>query len=173
MIRKDDVYRIGKIGKPHGINGEMVLFFTDDVFDRVEADYLVLELDGILVPFFIDEYRFRSEETALIKFSGIDTQEKARQITGTEVFFPRNLSDSDGDDLSMAEIIGFTITDKSSGMVIGAIDNVDNSTMNTLFSVIRDDGEEVLIPVSEEWIVDIDNKKRNITMALPEGLLSL
>ena len=50
MIREDDVYKIGRIGKPHGIGGEVTLRFSDDVFDRVDAEYLVLMVDGILVP---------------------------------------------------------------------------------------------------------------------------
>ena len=55
MIREEDVYKIGKIGKPHGVAGEVTFRFTDDVFDRVDADYLVLMVDGILVPFFMEE----------------------------------------------------------------------------------------------------------------------
>ena len=39
MIRQEEVYKIGKIGKPHGVKGELTLFFDDDVFDRVDADY--------------------------------------------------------------------------------------------------------------------------------------
>ena len=69
MIKNEDVYRIGKLGKPHGVQGEISFLFTDDVFDRVEADYLLLSIDGILVPFFIEEYRFKSAENALVKFS--------------------------------------------------------------------------------------------------------
>ena len=64
MIKRDDVYRIGTIGKSHGVKGEVSFRFDDDVFDRVDADYLVLDIDGILVPFFIEEYRFRGNETA-------------------------------------------------------------------------------------------------------------
>ena len=55
MITHEQVYRIGRIGKPHGVKGEVSLQFSDDVFDRVDADYLVLETDGILVPFFMEE----------------------------------------------------------------------------------------------------------------------
>ena len=53
MIKRDEVFRIGIINKPHGVKGEVSFTFTDDVFDRTdECDYLVLLLDGILVPFF-------------------------------------------------------------------------------------------------------------------------
>ena len=63
----DEVYKIGKIGKPHGVKGEVSFLFDDDVFDRTEADYLVLCIDGILVPFFIDEYRFHGNASALVR----------------------------------------------------------------------------------------------------------
>ena len=75
MIKQDDVYKIGRIGKPHGIKGELTMMGEDDVFDRVEGEYLILLIDGILVPFFIEDYRFRSEQSALVKFCDIDTQE--------------------------------------------------------------------------------------------------
>ena len=55
MIRKEEVYKIGIFNKPHGIHGELSFTFTDDIFDRVEAEYLICLLDGIFVPFFIEE----------------------------------------------------------------------------------------------------------------------
>ena len=106
MIRKEEVYRIGRLGKAHGIKGEVSFLFDDDVFDRVDADYLVLDIDGILVPFFIEEYRFKSDANALVKFDGIDTMERARELTGCDVYFPRELSDEDSEHVSWAEIIG-------------------------------------------------------------------
>ena len=83
MIKRDDVYRIGTIGKSHGVKGEVSFRFDDDVFDRVDADYLVLDIDGILVPFFIEEYRFRGNETAIVKFEDVDSQDGARALTGS------------------------------------------------------------------------------------------
>ena len=64
MIRKEDVVRIGTFNKPHGVKGELSFTFTDDIFDRVNCDYFICLLDGIFVPFFLEEYRFRSETTA-------------------------------------------------------------------------------------------------------------
>ena len=115
MIRQEDVFKIGKLGKTHGVKGEVSFMFDDDVFDRVDADYLVLDIDGILVPFFIEEYRFRSDSTALMKFDGIDTQERARELTGCDVFFPRELADDDDTPPTLAMLRGFTITDAATG----------------------------------------------------------
>lgn len=169
MIKEEEVYKIGKLGKTHGVKGEISFLFDDDVFDRVDADYLVLMIDGILVPFFMEEYRFRSDTTAIVKFEDINTQERARELTGCDIFFPRTLADSDNENLSWAAIVGFDIIDTESGNIIGRIASVDDTTINILFEL--EDGR--LIPASEDLITAIDQQARTITMRLPEGLLSL
>ena len=168
MIREEDVYKIGKIGKPHGVSGEVTLRFTDDVFDRVDADYLVLMVDGILVPFFMEEYRFRSDEVALVKFEDIDSVERASELTGCEVFFPRELADDDEGELTWSQIVGYDILDADSHKLIGRIASVDETTINVLLEL--DDG--TLIPAAEEFIIDIDHKERKMFMRLPEGLVN-
>ena len=173
MIRREEVYKIGKLGKPHGVKGEVSFMFDDDVFDRVDADYLVLDVDGILVPFFIEEYRFRSDESALMKFEDIDTQDKARDLTGDEVYFPRSLSDGGDENVSWAEIFGFEVVDKNTNKTIGIIKSVDDSTINTLFEIETNDGKEVLIPANEDLIHEADMDNRRIKMFIPEGLLDL
>ncbi len=173
MIRRDEVYKIGKLGKPHGVKGEISFAITDDVFDRVDADYLVLDIDGILVPFYMEEYRFKNDENVLVKFEDIDSQEQARNYTGCEVYFPRELSDSDGENMTWAEIIGFTLVDAATGKTVGTIDHVDDSTINLLFEVTSTDGKELLIPASNDLMEGVDADKKEIRMAVPAGLLDL
>ncbi len=173
MIRKEDVYRIGRLGKPHGVKGEISFQFDDDIFDRVDADYLILELDGIMVPFFMEEYRFKNDEVALMKFEDIDTEDRARELTGTDVYFPREHADADTDNVSWAEIIGYTVLDGEMGGIVGTLDDVDDSTINTLFAVLSPTGDEILIPANEDTIIGVDKERRTITMDIPEGLLDL
>lgn len=167
MIKTEDVYKIGVLGKPHGVRGEISFRFTDDIFDRTDCDYLVLDIDGILVPFFIEEYRFRSDELALMKFCDIDTQERAAELTGSDVFFPRDITADDSDAPSWAAIIGYSLVDAATGNVAGRIAAVDDSTINTLFEL--EDG--TLIPAADELIESVDTKGMRITMRLPEGIL--
>lgn len=169
MIRKEDVFKIGRLGKSHGVKGDISFPFDDNVFDRVEADYLILDIDGILVPFFIEEYRFRNDTTAIIKFEGVDSQERARELTGCDVYFPRELADSAEDGLSWSAIVGFYILEVKSGKVIGRIASIDDSTLNILFCL--EDGQ--LIPATDDLITAIDQQARTITMHIPEGLLEL
>ena len=170
MIKEQEVYKIGVIGKAHGVKGELSIQIDDDVFDRVDAEYLVLKLDGIFVPFFMEEYRFKSDSVALVKFEGVDTQERARELTGVGVFLPRELAEQDEEaELSYAALVGYTLIDNNSGKPVGTIAYVDEQTINIMFEL--EDGR--LIPASEELIVDVDQKNRTITLDIPEGILDL
>lgn len=169
MIKEENIYQIGRLGKTHGVRGEISFLFDDDVFDRVDADYLILKVDGIFVPFFIEEYRFKSDSNAIIKFEDIDTQERARELTGADVYFPRSLAENDDENLSWSVLVGFDIIEASNGRTVGRIASVDDSTLNILFCL--DDGR--LIPASENLITAIDQQTRTLTMHIPEGLLDL
>lgn len=173
MIKKEEVYKIGLFNKPHGIHGELQFTFTDDIFDRADCDYLVCLLDGIFVPFFIEEYRFRSDSTALVKLVGVDTAERGRIFTNVEVYFPMEHAE---EEVEMGEVswdffVGFRMEDVRHGL-LGEVVEVDTTTVNTLF-VIEQEGEELLVPAQEEFIIEINQEQKLITVKLPEGLLNL
>ena len=172
MIKKEEVYKIGIFNKPHGIHGELQFTFTDDIFDRADCDYLLCQLDGIFVPFFIEEYRFRSDSTALVKLEGVDTAERARMFTNVDVYFPvEHVDEAEAGELSWNFFIGFRMEDVHHGL-LGEVVDVDTTTVNTLF-VVKQEGEELLVPAQEEFILGIDQEKKLITVELPEGLLDL
>ena len=168
MIKYEEVYKIGRLGKTHGVKGEITFQFDDDIFDRTDSDYLVLEIDGILVPFFMEEYRFRSDSLALVKFCDIDTQQRAAELTGCNVFFPRELAEED-DRPSLSSLVGFSLVEAKTGETISTIASIDDSTANILFEL--KDGK--LIPATDDLITRIDMQKRTITMQIPEGLLDI
>ena len=169
MIKKEDVYKIGRLGKAHGVKGEVSFQFDDDIFDTADADYLILDIDGILVPFFMEEYRFRNDSLALVKFCDVDSQQRASELTGCDVYFPRSVADEDGEGPSLAMLVGFDIVDASDGKVVGKIATIDDTTQNILFEL--EDGR--LIPASDELITNIDTNRQQIIMQIPEGLLTL
>lgn len=171
MIRKEEVFKIGVINKPHGVKGEVSFTFADDIFDRTDCDYLVLMLDGILVPFFIDEYRFKSDNVALVKFEDIDSAEKARKLTNVEVYFPvKYLDEENNEEISSWNIFeGFKVIDKRHGD-LGEIVGVNDSTINVLF-IIEKEGKEILLPAHEEFILDMDRKQKILHVDIPDGLL--
>lgn len=169
MIAEKDIYKIGQLGKPHGVRGEITFSFTTDVWDRVEADYLILMVDGIPVPFFLEEYRFRGEHSALLKFTDLDSIDAIQDIIGAEVYFPYSLTpENDDADYTWNYFEGFRVIDAEAGD-LGCIARVDDSTQNVLFEL----ESGLLLPAVEAFICHIDHDHRAIRMQLPEGLLDM
>lgn len=164
-----ETYKIGTLTRTHGIRGELSMNFTDDVWDRADADYLFLEVDGIQVPFFLEEWRFRSDSVALLKFQDIDTAEEAEEYVGTDVYFPHELTPpiQEDEEYSWRHFTGWQVEDAVAGP-LGVIDHVETSTANVLFCV-----GDLLLPANEDFIESIDAEKRVVHMTLPEGLLTL
>lgn len=172
MILKDNLIPVGQLLKPHGIHGELVFEFSSDVFDREEVPFFILEIEGIYVPFRVASYRLRSSSTALLKLKGVDTEEQARTFSGLTTYISNEyLAEMEDTEVEPHYFEGFLLIDIHHGE-IGEISEVDETTDNALFVVPRGD-EELLIPVSEAYIVAIDHNKREITLNLPDGLLDL
>lgn len=173
MITDHDVYKIGSLTRTHGVRGEVAFQFTDDVWDRVEADYLFLRLDGLLVPFFLEEWRFRSDNVALLKFEDIDSADDARRIVGTEVFFPKDLTpeDLDEEELEWQHFTGFEVWQDDS--LLGTVTSVLDQTANVLLVVTTPDDRELLIPAHEDFVLEADHRQRRLLVSVPEELLNL
>ena len=165
MIKESDVYKIGRLGRPHGVKGEITMQVDDDVFDRTDADYVILRVDGILVPFYMEDYRFRSDTSALIKFEDVDTVEQARELTNCDVLFLRDQADQ-ADDYTWSYFVGFTLVDADSGQPVATIDAVDDSTINVLFTL----SNGYLVPAADDLIAAVDHDQHRISMHLPQGL---
>ena len=172
MIRQDEIFPIGKITKLHGISGVVELAFTDDVFDRAESPYLVLEMDGLFVPFFWEEYRFKGQSSAIFKFEDIETEQEAQKIKGINVYYPACFAPKNEQPSSWKYFTGFAVHDTADN-VLGTIEDVDDSSENILLTVRRPDGSEMLLPLHPDFVTGSDAQKRILTMDLPEGLTEL
>ncbi len=172
MINRDELIKIGIFNKPHGLKGELSFSFTNDIFDRCESPYVVCQMDGIYVPFYIEEYRFRSDSTALVKLEDIDSDSDARMFTNSDVFYPKNyIDDGELEEAPCDYFLEYTIIDQDLGE-LGPIKGLDDTTVNLLFEVDYK-GKEILIPANDDFVLRIDEEKKIIYMKLPEELLSL
>ncbi len=172
MIRRDDVFLIGHFYKTHGVSGELAFSFTSDVFEQGESPYWVIDMDGILVPFFPTSCRMRSSSSALVCLDGIQTEEQARKMVGREVYYPlafKSEFDEDDDDYHM--LVGFDVVDKNAGL-LGQVVDVDDSTINVLL-VISDGERELLVPIAGDFITGIDAAGHYMEVSLPDELINL
>ena len=176
MIRSEEVFYIGKVSKFRGIQGEVEILFTDDAFDRGDAEYLVLEMEGILVPFFWEEYRFKNDKTAIFQFEDIQDETAARRIVGASVYYPKAALPEDGEEgaelRSWQALTGFALY-HADGTPIGTVQAVDDATANILLIIDRADGTQTYLPFHEDFLVEARLKERALFLNVPPGLLEI
>jgi len=107
-------------------------------------DFVFVKRDGLFVP-------FRAEQIA--------------ELVGEEGFVLRSDVQEEGDgELTWQDLVGYTLEDD--GQTVGKIAQVDESTINTL-AILED---ERMIPLHEDFIVEIDEDARVIRVQLPFAL---
>lgn len=169
-----DLVCIGKITRTHGIAGEVELQFTDDAFDRGNAEYLILEIDGIFVPFFWEEYRFKNNTAIILKLENYNSDKEAKALVGLKAYYPIDAlpADEDSQISSIQALTGFCLMN-AKGKEVGTIDSIDDSTNNILLYVISESGKELVIPYHDHFLLDFNYRKRTIQMNIPEEILHL
>ena len=169
MLKREDFVHYGKFLKPHGTKGEIGLQ-GDSYTLGDDCDFVACDIDGILVPFFFETRRTKNSDTLIVKIERMESAEEVRFLTNREAYIPREWTE-DSEALSWSFFRGFIAVDENLGE-LGEITDIDESTINTLF-VIDNDGEEILVPAQEEFIIGIDQENREILFNLPEGLVTL
>lgn len=176
MIDLDDCAKVGLIAKSHGVNGEVVVR-ADAGFDVNDLcyEFLLVEIDGGLVPFYVQEIRTKNNEEALVKFEFIDSQDDTNRLAGHNVYVCRewiNTEEGNLEDVPTGMLIGYFAIDQTHGQLGEIIEIDDQVGANPLF-VINNNGEELLVPIAGEFIINIDDENKEVTFNLPEGLLDM
>lgn len=173
IISSEILTPVGKLMKPHGINGEITVLLTADV-DLAAQRCVFLDVDGIYVPFFLNSVRPKSSETDLISIDGITDERQAATFSQSTLYALREEAISEEcseDGFYASDFVGFTVN--SSEKTVGKIIDLDDTTDNYLFIIETPDGRNVMVPVADEYVVDIDTENRIITLDLPDGLLDI
>lgn len=173
-IPKSKCIKIGYIQKPHGIHGELVIRFDEEFYETLEeCPTLFLEIDDLLVPYFISEegLRFKSGESVIVNLDWVDSDKKAKDLCGLSVYVDHKDVVELDDELSPHVLIGFMLFDESLGQ-IGVINDVYDYSGNLLLSVDYQ-GNEALVPLNEDLIVRFDEDLREIVLRIPDGLFNL
>ncbi|WP_346855528.1 hypothetical protein [uncultured Draconibacterium sp.] len=170
-IPKADCEKIGYFRKTHGVHGDVVLEFEPQFEYSIEAtDHFFVELDGLLVPFYISDsgFRFTTAKSAIVTFDWVDSEKYAKRLVGCSVYlFKNEIIDEPEENELMLE--AYLLVDEELGE-IGMINQVDDYSGNVVLTVSYR-GNEILIPYNEEIVVAIDETLKTITLNLPEGIL--
>lgn len=160
--------RIGVFNKTHGHSGEINL--TVEVpFDYDECRFIFATIDGLPVPFEIESIRERNDNTLLVSFQRMES-EQLQSLVKQDAYVDDQFIDHKGEQMSAAYYVGHTLTDEQ-GNVLGKISDYDDSTENILFSIEDTDGIEHYVPAAAIEIIEVTDKQ--IRCCLPDGLLDL
>lgn len=177
MITAEQLIQIGRFNSPHGINGEIAATLSEDV-DLTSLQCIVVDIDGIYVPFFIKSIRNKNATTVLLTIEDINDEKESALLANKPIFALRDQCDccddydEDADGFYAEDLIGYKATD-TTGKLDGDIIAIDDSTDNVLLIVRNADGKDVMIPAVEEFIDAIDQQTKKINFDLPEGFPGL
>lgn len=181
MITSQEIRNIGSFIKPHGVKGEISAQLDYDI-DLSELRCIVIDIDGINVPFFLNSIRPKSAHSVLVSIDGVSTDTEAKEFAGKtisalksdlEQLMPDDTAD-DEDAFYLEDLIGFTLLDED-GRKLGIVTDFDDSTANVLLKIrqIDESKPDFFVPAANDLILDINTDEKNITIDIPEGIIDL
>ncbi len=172
-MRKDDCFYLGKIAKKFSFKGEVLIYLDTDEPEMYEdLESVFVEFNKNLVPFFIENSQLHKNDFLKVRFEDVDNEEKADELIGREVYLPLSmLPKLEGNKFYYHEVIGFDVIDMRLGN-IGKIVSINDSAAQPLFEIEKD-SIEILIPMIDNFIVEVNRNNKSITLNTPEGLVDL
>ncbi len=158
--------KIGYISRSHGVQGEVLVIpdiYAPTLFDVL--DLVRIETPrGDLIPARVESVRVQEKNNRLsffVKFEHVVDRTQAEELKSCSVFADRDVVESllDSDTLPL-DLASFSIL--ADGESIGVVDVLLENPAHPILQVTTDDQEQLLIPVVDEYIVDIDEEAQQI-----------
>ncbi|MBC8320758.1 MAG: 16S rRNA processing protein RimM [Bacteroidetes bacterium] len=168
----NDYFYLGKVVKLHGYGGKVSVYLdTDEPQEYAEMDIVYLDIDGNLVPYFINEINLNLNK-AIISFMDVDDDEKAETLVNKEIYLPISmLPELTGNKFYYHEVKDMLVVDENFGE-LGMVSSVLEYPNQAVLQVYHKN-KEVLIPINDEIIIDVDRKLNTIIVKTPDGLLDV
>ena len=170
-------YYIGYTSKVHGKQGELIITLDVDFLEeckRLESVLIQMnKTDTSLIPFFISKSQIQNNGTLRIKLDDVDEITEAKLLVGKGVYIPSTLLPKlSGNQFYHHEVANFKIIDTNYGEV-GLLNQILNHPKQAILEVINTDNKEILIPIADDIIVNVDRANKTIEVNTPDGLIDL
>ena len=163
MITNQQVIAIGHITRTHGKRGEIQCLTSNEYWDNAQATFLILSINNILVPFRVLNWRGKGSDSLIFQLDRINDELSAQPLIGCQAYMlASDLSEEDELLPTWQSLTGYRVLDTDQGE-LGTIIHVDETTINTLITL----DNELLIPLHEDFIIDIDQANKLLTICLP------
>jgi len=171
-----DRLRVARIGKPHGIRGEVtVQLYTDEPEQRLASGEVLMRIAGTDTPdrittlLTVTRQRW-NKSTCLLSFREVTDRNGAEALRGSTLFVEvPTEDDSDEEGWYSHELVGFRCVDLQ-GQNLGTLKELLTGSAQDLLVVTAVSGEEVMVPFVEEIVPEVDVKNQRILLDPPAGL---
>ncbi|CAM4193916.1 16S rRNA processing protein RimM [Pedobacter westerhofensis] len=168
----EEAFYIGYITKTKGLKGEVQLYFEYDEPGLLDLDVVFADINGKMVPFFVSVYKMQPNNTCNIYFDDIDHIDKAQPLLRKKIYLPlTKMPDRSEDDFHYNDLKGFIVTDETMGE-LGEIIEI-NEYPQQFVATVSYQNKEVMFPLNEDMIIEIDEDEGTLLVDLPDGLLDI
>ncbi len=171
-MKKEDCFYLGRVAKTHGLKGEVTIKLeVDDPSAYLEMKHFFLEINKVLTPFFVERITPNGDKF-FVQVQDVKTIEQAQNLVGKSVYLPMEmLPKLSGKHFYFHEIVGFMVVDTEKGE-LGPVTEVLEYPTQAILQV-KKGKKEILIPIIDEVIQNVDRDKRILTITAPEGLIDM
>lgn len=167
-----EYFKIGKLVSAFGLKGELVLQHNlgkKTSLKDLQAIFIE-EKKSAFIPWFIETTRIKSNEEVYLKLQDVNTREDAIKLAQKEVWLTETDFKKFSAKSSPINFLGYTIIEKEKelGKIVEVIEQP-----HQILCRIEIEGKEAFIPLHENTITKIDNRKKQVIVDLPEGLLEI
>ena len=168
---KNEYFYLGTISRKFSFKGEVVLQINPDLNTYPKhIKSVFVDLQQKRIPFFIETTKAHKKNSIRVKFEDVNSEVEAKKLVKHDVYVLKSELDL-YEEFGLKDLIGFIAYHKNE-KPIGKIENLNTSTPQAIFEILSKKGS-VLIPVNEDWILEIDEDNKAIYFELPDGLLDL
>lgn len=168
----DDCFRIGSILKTKGLKGELHTYIDFEGLNDIKFNTIFIETAGKLVPYFVSSIKYLQKNAAYLVLHDVDSIEKASLLVKKNIYLPNKLRPkAKKSEFTLFDLKGFTVIDEDEGE-LGEITDV-HEYPKQFIAALTYKGSEVLFPLNEQIIKNIDVVKSIVLVNLPDGLLDI
>ena len=168
-----NLLEVGKIVNTHGLRGEVkVVPWTDypEVFEDIETVYIKKKTEYEKLDIAGLKYQ---KNNLIVRFSQLKDINEAEKYKNQVLYAERDaLGELPEGVYYIADLIGLEVV-KEDGEKVGVINDVFNTGSNDIYDVKREGKKNMLIPVIDDVVIDIDIEGGKVTVRMMEGLEDL
>ncbi len=164
--------QVARIGKPHGIKGEVtVQVLTDAPANRFVPGVELTVEPATLGPLTVVSARW-NKDILLLAFEGVSTRNRAEELRGGKLFVDSDEVDDDDDEgWYEHELVGLEA--RVGSEVVGTVSALTTMPVQDLLTITNGAGEEILVPFVDEIVPEVNVADGYVRLTPPEGLFTV